>query len=679
MNNSKPLSGKSNLSCLKWLAVIVIIAAFIAALWINFGVRLPVEAADTTVGIFVDYDEVMRIANGNPGIEFRDMVREISLAGATGMVVRERLLAEWEISGDVMTFFGSDLWFRIQPQLAELSEAERESIREMLIPYYTFILIDDQLIFEQIFSLLDAKRRYPEKITLLDMTVIKVHLHSSERATLGFGFPIAELEQAAAAGLAILPRLRNWEPVTPENLTEVMRWVSMIPNMAAIGFNEPALPDDYTDDYIIEAIAEAIAPLELPLVSFEFYDQRGLVSLAAELDNYLLRVHAIGDAELRRYTEIQDMLNRYTLAATERNMRIIYVRFHNLINPVAAIEPAIELVEYVHEAITESGLYVGNPTPLTPYSIPLLPLILLGAGAIAGGGWLATFALGRFFQSKKWLIAFLTLLLFGFLVWIAALFFLPIFARKLFALASAIIFPSLGILLVLNYKLPEWTGVKRMIGAIAQLGVMSVFTFMGAMIMSSLLSEPVFFIKLDRFVGVTASYLAPLIVVLVILWLREQDWYGLVYGTAKSSVRFWQLGLCIIMFGALSLYVMRTGNDNPGAVSDLELVIRQLFRDILGVRPRTTEFLIGHPVMLVLLYYGYKISMFPVLLIGIMGQVSLMNTYAHIHTPIMVSLYRSVHGLWIGVLIGIILIIVLEFVFRKFKAIDAKYGSAGNA
>jgi len=664
--------GKSKQPVLRIVAIVVLLAAFACSLWVSFGLRLPVEAGDRTVGVLVDYDEIMRIANGSLDVDFFDMARKASIAGATGMVVRERLLIEWEIAGDVMLFSGNDLWFHFKHRIDELDDVEREVIRELLTPNYTFILTEDQLVYDQIFSLLDAKRRHPEGIGLFEYMGIKVHLHSSERATLGLGFPLVQLEQAAAEGLDIIPRLRNWEPVYESGLAEVMRWVERIPRLAAVGFNEPTLPGDPSDPLIIEAIADAIAPLGVPLVSFEFYDQLGLTSLAYRLDNEIIRVHAIAENELHRYADVNDALNRYTLAATERNIRYIYVRFQNLINPAAAMLPATELIEEVHDALLDSGLFIGNPRPLPAYSIPLLPLLLLGAGTIAGGGWLAALTFGRFFQGKKWTVLFVILLLLGLLVWAAALLFFPNLARKVFALLSAIIFPSLGIVLVLNLKLPEWTGVKRVILAIFQLGIMSALTLFGAMIMSALLSEPVFMVKLDRFVGVTLSYLAPLAVVPFVLWLREKDWYGRLSGTAKSDVSFWQLGVSILVLAGLALYVMRSGNDNPGAVMDFELQARQMLGDIFGVRPRTTEFLIGHPVMLVLLYYGYKYNMFPVLLIGVMGQASLMNTYAHLHTPLAISLRRSFFGLLLGVVIGIILIVILELVFRQVRKVNSR-------
>lgn len=42
----------------------------------------------------------------------------------------------------------------------------------------------------------------------------------------------------------------------------------------------------------------------------------------------------------------------------------------------------------------------------------------------------------------------------------------------------------------------------------------------------------------------------------------------------------------------------------------------------------------------------------PFLLAGFIGQLSLINTFCHAHTPLSVSLLRVYHGLWIGALLG---------------------------
>ncbi|MCL2153075.1 MAG: DUF5693 family protein, partial [Oscillospiraceae bacterium] len=333
----------------------------------------------------------------------------------------------------------------------------------------------------------------------------------------------------------------------------------------------------------------------------------------------------------------------------------------------------LELIEKVKEGLQEEGLQVGNPNPIQVFKIPFLQLYLLGAGVIAAGGWLLALALEPLLLKRKWKIPYLILMILGLALWGVGLVMLPAFARKLFALAAAIFFPCLSIALLLKREYPPIAGlVKRLLRAAIQLLAVSAFTLMGAMIMSALLGEPAFMLKIDNFYGVKLAHIAPLAFLPLVLWLREKDWYGLLSGTIKGSVSFWQLGVCFVLLAGVTLYILRTGNDSPDAVSSLERSARQLLDTWLGVRPRTTEFLIGHPSMLIMLYFGYKYNMFPLLMLGSMGQVSLINTYAHIHTPLMISLQRSANGLWSGLLLGIIAIVIIELILRRLRVANAK-------
>jgi len=109
----------------------------------------------------------------------------------------------------------------------------------------------------------------------------------------------------------------------------------------------------------------------------------------------------------------------------------------------------------------------------------------------------------------------------------------------------------------------------------------------------------------------------------------------------------------------LLIYVMRTGNADVGAVLPFEQQLRNSLQDLLTVRPRTKEFMLGHPLLLLLLYTGYRdVRFIPLLVLGAIGQVSMVNTFAHIHTPVVISLLRGFNGLWLGILGGLVLIVL---------------------
>jgi hypothetical protein len=242
----------------------------------------------------------------------------------------------------------------------------------------------------------------------------------------------------------------------------------------------------------------------------------------------------------------------------------------------------------------------------------------------------------------------------GLLLWTGLLAVDPVSARKLMAFAAVVIFPTLS--LVVNVKRRG----SPVGGSILLLLRTSLYTFAGALLMVGLLADAGFMLKLDQFTGVKLAHVAPLLLVALIFFFRgDEDGRGWQWQLQRFldqpiAVKFAVVGAILLV--ALLVYVSRTGNESA-AISPLELKFRTLLDNLLGVRPRTKEFLLGHPLLLLLFYLGYRNNNYmPLLLIGAIGQVSLVNTYAHIHTPLLVSLTRSFHGLWLGIAGGLVLI-----------------------
>ncbi|MCL1848510.1 MAG: DUF5693 family protein, partial [Clostridiales bacterium] len=750
--------------------------------------------------------------------------------------------------GDILTLSGGQLAFyrqalslnRSDTGVGDPGTSNAEALSASTIapaPDKTYILTKDQMVYAQIWDMLSVKRRYPEVYDLPGYLCIAVSLSSAERASLGLGFPLAQLEEAAAEGLEIIPRIRNWEPVREDSLAAVFQWVEKIPNLAGIGFNDMSVPGGGTNPVLQDLIAQSMIPLDKPLISFEFYDQAGLPGLAARMDNRVLRAHAIAENELRKYANVRDAMDRFNLAATERNIRYIYLRFYGLENPAASQMSNMELISTVREGLAGEGLTIGSPEVIPSFSVPFACRYITGVGVIVAGIWILAMGAAPLLGGKAWTLCIL-LFVAGCGVWGLLLAMAPGLGGKLMALAGSILFPSLGILLALGpgfgQALPAWgagaeaqdadalahdmdveahhagmtgisadmqdvsTGMRgadaqgastssftqvhagglsaagggyssaaagdaaedaarfadpeqtgadawsidearlddarleadawrvsqvmqsnarqdtetgleapggdndtypgdRMqdngspgsgapdskrsggfngvfngefnggrFGSIARVSILflaiSIFTLAGAMIMSALLASPSYMLKLDSFVGVKIAHLAPLLLIPFVLWLWEKERIRLLTDTAESSLRVWQLAAGLILLAGLAIYILRTGNESLGTVSDLEMQIRQYLDRILTVRPRTKEFLIGHPAMMILLYFGYRFERLPILAIGAIGQISLINTYAHIHTPLAISLLRSVHGLWIGILLGVIAITIILWI-----------------
>src|SRR5690606_3260566 len=126
------------------------------------------------------------------------------------------------------------------------------------------------------------------------------------------------------------------------------------------------------------------------------------------------------------------------------------------------------------------------------------------------------------------------------------------------------------------------------------------------------------------------------------------------------------------VLGAAGLYYMtRTGNS--GSVSGIELAFRSLLENTFGVRPRTKEFLIGHPLLLagIFLALRYRFAA-GLLVLGTVGQLSMVDTFAHIHTPLILSITRVLLGLGLGLIIGLIAIGVWQLAERVWKRLELR-------
>lgn len=123
-----------------------------------------------------------------------------------------------------------------------------------------------------------------------------------------------------------------------------------------------------------------------------------------------------------------------------------------------------------------------------------------------------------------------------------------------------------------------------------------------------------------------------------------------------QPLRVGQVVLGLVALAALAVFVARSGNDSGVAVSALELKTRALMDKYLLVRPRTKEFLLGHPALFFALCASasgrFGRWVLPLLIVGAIGQADIMDTFCHLHTPLFISLLRALIGWLLGAAIG---------------------------
>lgn len=190
--------------------------------------------------------------------------------------------------------------------------------------------------------------------------------------------------------------------------------------------------------------------------------------------------------------------------------------------------------------------------------------------------------------------------------------------------------------------------------------------------MVALLNHISYILVLNQFRGVSVLHILPIMLVaLYVIFFHRTSSLWEAVGRAKHL-----LGLNIRVFwvvlagfaGIVLLYYMsRTGNQ--GSVSPYERMFRSLLEDTLGARPRTKE-LITHPFIIMGLYLFVRYRQNGILalfVIGTMGQLSVVDTFAHLHTPLDISILRVIYGVIISSFIALVYVAVWELLVRGWR------------
>ncbi|MCL5781567.1 MAG: DUF5693 family protein [Firmicutes bacterium] len=624
----------------------VLVIAVLAAAHVAFWQRYMVEKDHNQVQLSLNYDEVTSLA-GLKGLSAVEGLKEFKKHGITGVVLREPMLEDLRLAGDIQIYTGQGL---VNLQSSHTAPVWLSSLLEKttLVKSNTYILTFDKEIYEQLRTQMSAKLASVKTLAVDDSTyVIETTAPYIAIKELGAGFTRYSITDVQQAGMTVILQIRTWPGATQQSIDKVFASYRDIPGVSAVMFNEDTLPG-YPS--LLPELAAQIEEMHVPLVQVEFFPQFGFTKVGFLLDKNVVRLHTIPQNELKRLSP-GEALDRYTLAAAERNHRILLIR--PFLTGGDLLERNTQFIDQLSSRLAGEGLKVGTASDLPPVPVSRPLVLIIGLGVIAGGLLLLEKLRGDRLVPTVGAASVL--------LWVAVLYFDLVLARKLMSLVSVIIFPTLALI---SYVKREGLSPGAAVWCFIKI---SLFSLLGALFMVGMLADAAFMLKLDQFAGVKLAHVIPLLVVLLYFSLVVAKGAALpekVKGLLNQPVL---LGVALagaLMAVAMIVYVARTGNEAM-TVSGLELQFRSLLDQILGVRPRTKEFLLGHPALLLVLLFGYRDNRFlPLLLLGAIGQASLVNTFAHIHTPLLVSLMRAFHGIWLGILLGLAVYFLIKLVCR---------------
>ncbi len=482
------------------------------------------------------------------------------------------------------------------------------------------------------------------------------------------GIPDDQLALARKLHFLIVPRFQNDERFGSAQIAQLLGSLGDERKVSTVIFfglrNQVLGYPDHIDD-----AAAAFKTHAFSFGTIETYDesqvQKGNDTLAKAIPGRTVRVEAIAKTELDKLT-FDDVVARYGLGVNERNVRVVYVRPFAHQNPGMSIEATnVALIERIARDITSHGLRLGRATPIPEYrgdnpvlvgiatlAVPSILVLLLGAF----GCYRRDYAIAIY-------LVCIALYMGGALAHHAML------ARSILALLGALGFSAAAFLMIAQAfeERPQSTLGGQIVHSASWMLVAIGVALAGALVVVGIMSAPLAMEEIERFRGVKAILaLPPLIALVIYIFDRRFDAAVERPQTALlAPVRIYHLLLGVAVLGAGALLVMRSGNQSDIAPSAFELWTRAHLSSALGVRPRFKEFLVGYPLLMLVpaLAPAHRRAIGWLLALGVgIGIGDVIDTFSHLHTPLIVSLIRVVLGAILGIAIGALVIAV----YRRF-------------
>lgn len=662
----------------KILVVIMLISVLLSA-WVAFG-RIKVEQASPNVEIVLDWPTFLDLQKAikEPPTQLLEKFKGF---GVQSIAIYEKTLTDFAESNELAMLQGQEL-------ISEFYLSGGANTQLFSSLYHgpadlnnLYLFFQEKNTYEKINQQISALPGNLVKYTYTDPAkgfyVLGIDNSSGGMEDLPLGFSDKEIEMATSMGFKIVPRIsdtRERLSLLKDTLLDIQK-KAQISQIIFEGDRVLGYPDK------LDVVAGTLKELGIKVGMIEPFiaTQDGINQLAVKNDLNIVRVHSFKAAEMEEYS-FGKVFDRYIRAVKERNIRVLYYKPF-IAGKAGETNPMIlnkKMLLELESDLTKSGYKLGyaEPFPNERGSIGVIALICLGV--IAAGLLL----LGRFITIPD-LLAY-GLLILGLLGALGlSLKGYVVLVRDLSALAAGIILPTLAIIEVYEAakKVPQKTH-RRGITAMVLFLRMTAITLAGVLFVIGLLSDVRYIYQINQFRGIKFTFIIPLLLV-ILYFLKEHLAKNGISGIAEvgrrgitllnQPVRYSHvIALAIIAVAGL-VYIMRTGNQPLLPVSGLEMKIRDFLEHVFVFRPRFKEFAVGHPFMILALYYllrGERKYLLPLFVIGSVGQLTVLNTFSHIHTPLVVSLVRVFSSMVLGILIGFMLI----WIYRKLETIIAKYG-----
>ncbi|SDC83660.1 MULTISPECIES: DUF5693 family protein [unclassified Candidatus Frackibacter] len=647
--------------------LLLMVVAIVVSGFLGFQ-RYQVEVVNQRVELILDLGQWQQLKLPETA-NLNTVLSDYKELGVTSLAISEQTLNQLNDKGEVDLITASELKLlgRIVGANSNLlNELDIESINEA-----TYIFYDDPALGKKILNRIES---YLGKVKVLvkneQAKVIIAQADKEVLLELPIGLSKQQIRLALNAGLKIVPRFSNESVTNSELVKDKFRELSLI---SKGHISQVIFAGDEVLGYphYLEKTSALLAKNDLKLGIIEPFIafQQGVNRLADNRQLDSIRVHSAQQEEFDKL-RINKMAERYVRAVRERDVRGLYIKpILESRDGKSAYKLTKKFLTTLTTKLRAEGYSLGLAKPFAKFNSGIITLIIINLGVLAASFYLLEYLFIPDFPlqlADKWKV--LLFLLGAFILILMILCSYILLNREIIALVIAIIFPTLSLVGSLIPYLFSSGRSSVTPGLNVGLSIFikaSLITIGGVILLIGALSDWRYLLKIRQFRGIKLAFLGPIILYFLYylhyrFWTnREEIKVREIINQTKDwlnrALKLKELFALIFLVVVGIIYIGRTGNSPLVPVPDFEIMIRRWLEEVFLVRPRFKSFLIGHPLLILgswLIANGKRRWGVILSFGGLIGQITMLNTFSHIHTPIWVSTLRVGVGLISGALLG---------------------------
>ena len=663
--------------CYNKILIAVIILGLFAAMSIDIQ-RYYVEQANKSIELIMDYEDLVALAE-KEGVPAERVLSKAKEAGITSLAVYETTFKKLNVNGKAAAVNGSVLLTNYQngaisdPGWRQLIEADQIKGTNVYVTGH------HQQTFQEVHE--DLIRRLGEdrvkELTISGQRVLEVKANYEDFEKMDLGMPTDEMQAVNDAGFYVVARPTNYRQCTKDDIDAFFDRLDgyQVSAIVASGPQTLGAPDE--SDYMAEQMRERGLTMGMieGVTQLQFYPQDGMLQIAKANDYQSARLYSIPRDEQKKM-KVNEAIDRWGTTDDERNIRFNLLKTFDKPAPdMSLLETNMSYIAGVKEKLEAQGFTIGKAGVFESFypEATLRALVMLGVAAAV------VLYLSLVIPSMKPKHAYILFAALALLMVVPVLMGHGNKIRVVAALAAANVFPAISVLWILD-KIRErqpkqGAGLPRMLATgIAALFACGVISYAGAAYLSGSLADTEYLLEVNIFRGIKLTFILPIVLVAIGFLQRFDVFDGKMDDTEGFLEQFKRLlnvpvkvktllGLFVVLVAAV-VFVARSGHTMGMPVSATELKLRAFLEQAMYARPRTKEFMIGHPAFLLAAMAWLRkwptMVLFVLVMVATIGQGSMVETFAHMRSPILMSTARGLGGLVLGAGIGAICMILVD-------------------